>query len=715
MAFKPSILQAFTGGLQTRLAPHIAGTGSALICNNVNFESGILAPFNSPKAFAKATDKNVVWYKNNYSYHEKDSVFCNMLDAGFLATSKGIKKTTDGIRWDNIAIDAPTNVLSVKAGVPDADAYKTVDFIKGNWVEYPSSGKWMIRYQNTEGKDLKIRIVLPALTQSNTDPTIVARNGTKDTNKKWTSTMAVRVSVVKQGAVSSSWAEAEDKIVRTKVTSSQQGSSIEVDKISDDKGLRVSYGTTVLSQTIEENMVSQAEIYADVPDACELWIQVVANDIENKAGEPYNTRAPVPTAFDDAALARIDGTVKLYLFDKSAQNTNGELYGDNYRWCYTYYNANDGTESAPSPYTDATTIGELVETSTSTYWRNSFATLDGIKASRDPQVTNIRIYRIGQGISDFRLVMELPNTDASVVDNVSSYNLGEACTTIGYTVPPIVSYLTTAYGMLFGCKDNILYYSDDGVPTNWDPLNYIVFDDTITGIGPTSAGLLVFTKYRTYIISGNSATNFYKQLLYDNIGCISGKSIVTSGSECVWQGQNGVYLFSNGITNLTLGKIGSTLDTITSACISDGSYFGIMQDKIICISFLLNYAVGYITLANVDNIINAENKPTFIIKGETCTFDGAPMKLEWQSTWLQTGLTLYKNYKSVYVYAEGQMDYEVYIGSTLAASGSLDDGTTTEIKVSQALRTGYYMSFKFIGTGKVYEIQYQSEDRQNVQ
>lgn len=715
MAFKPTILQAFTGGLQTRLAPHIAGSGSALICNNVNLESGILAPFSSPKPFAKATDKNVVWYKNSYSYHEKDSVFCNMLDAGFLATSNGIKKTTDGIIWDNIAIDAPKTALKATAGMTDADYFKKIDFTMSNWVEYPSAGKWMLRYQNTEGRDVRIRVVLPALSQTNTSPTITARNSTKDTNRKWTSTIAVRVSVVKQGVVTSSWVEAEDKIVRTKVTSSAQGQSVELDKISNDKGLRTSYGTTVLSQTIEENMVSSTDFYVEVPKDGEAWLQLVANDIENKAGEDYHTRAPLPTKFDDDALAKLDGKITFYLFDRTTHNTSGELYGNDYRWCYTYYNANDGTESAPSPYTEPTTIGELVETSDSTYWRNSYATLSDIIASADPQVTHIRIYRLGQGISDFRLVMEVENKNISVVDNVSSYDLGDACATIGYTVPPIVSYLTTAYGMLFGCKDNILYYSDEGIPTNWDPLNYIVFDDTITGIGPTSAGLLVFTKYRTYIISGNSAANFYKQLLYDSIGCISGKSIVTSGSECAWQGQNGIYLFSNGITNLTLGKIGSKLDTITSACISDGSYFGIMQDKIIYINFLLNYAVGYLTLAGVDNIINAENKPTFILNGETCTFDGAPMKLEWQSTWLQTGLTLYKNYKSVYIYAEGKMDYEVYIGSTLVASGKLLDGTTTEVKVSQAQRTGYYMSFKFIGTGKVYEIQYQSEDRQNVQ
>lgn len=716
MALKPSIIQVFTGGLQTRVAPHIAGTSAALVCNNVNLESGILEPMKSPTKFMDATDSTIVWYKDTFSYHPAGSVFCNMLDAGFIATPNGIKKTSDGTTWHNLGIEAPLNKPTVEAGIVDADTYKTITLAKTQWTEYPSSGEWALRWTNAENKDLRVMVVIPLLSQTNTDPTITARNGTKDTSRKWTSSMRVQLTISSPNTTDKvEYLANEDKVVRTKVEAPSNLGGILVDKISDDKMMRVSYGQTPDSTTITENMVTSGETYVNVPRGATLMIRLLASDVENKAGEPYNTTAPEPTTIAKDNMARINDDIKLVLFEMDAKRDSGQLASADYRWCYTYYNANDGTESAPSPYTDATTIGELIEKSDSTYWLNSYAVLSNIEASPDPQVTHIRIYRLGGGISNFRLIDTIENRNASITDNVSSYDLGDACTTIGYAVPPIVSYLATAYGMLFGCKDNILYYSDANIPTNWDPLNYIIFDDNITGIGPTSAGLLVFTKYRTYIISGNSPENFYKQLLYDNIGCISSGSIVTSGSECMWQGLNGVYIFSNGLTNLTFNKVGSTLDTITSSCVSDGSYYGVMADKILVISMQLDYAVHYISLADVTSIISARNKPAFVIGKAAYTFDGSPMELEWQSTWLQTGLTLLKNYKSVYVYAEGDMSYEIFIGNTSVATGKLLDGTTTDIKVSQSGRNGYYMSFKFKGTGKVYEIQYISEDRQNVQ
>lgn len=524
------LLAAFSGGLSINTAPHLIPPTAATVCNNVDLSNGILEPFKSPVKYIDATDSKVVWYKNKYSFHPQNSIFCNMLDQAFVATpEKTIQKTLDGEIWYNIAIESPTQQLTIEPGPPNPQAEKP-----------------------------------------------------------------------------------------------------------------------------------------DTP--VDIW---------------------------------------------------GTFYGPDIRYCYTYYNANDGTESAPSPFTAPVKVGEYVnggedQETSNDYILYSYATIKDIIASDDPQVTHIRIYRMGGGITTFSLVMQIPNISSQVLDNTPSANLGNGITTIGYQVPPKVNYIATAYGMLFGCNENILYFSDENVPTNWNPLNYIVFDDNIVGIGCIQSGILVFTRYRTYIIAGNSATTFYKQLLLDNIGCLSAGSILTNGSECIWQSDDGLYMYSNvGLQNLSFSRVGNTLAPIKSCCLHNRTYYGLMEDKIVCINFHLQGAIYYLDYTAGTSIINAEAKVLVCNSKEVTEFAGAPMTMRYKTGWVASGgLSRLKTYKTFYVYAIGDISLKVYMSGELVADTNLANAVN-EVKIMQGNTQGYYIEFEVTGTGELYEIEYVQEYRQN--
>lgn len=697
----------FAGGLSTQLAPHIANIDTAAICENVNLETGAIKPFNSLETIEPATDDAVVWYKNNYSYHPKGSRFCNMLETGFIATSSGLKKSKDGKTWHNLGIEAPMEPMSVTPNEVDTVTPR-IALKKSAW----GSNKY-VQWQNTTGKTVKARLRIPPLTEDLCLPTLkelLEKHIRVNENLTITAYLTVQINNGTKYYI-----DADTAVQRW--TKEGEDGRLGDGPESTDKHARASYGKAeyyYLYEGIKTYFNSQVftlNNYDTIKIALRAYKKSTYNTDE--FASRFQVTADINTNENFLEDISLNTDITIELLDESGE-THGELAANDYRWCYTYYNANDGAESAPSPYTDATTIGRY--DNSGGYWLNSSATLGNIKASKDPQVTHIRVYRIGDSSQRFRLALEIPNRDAIVIDNTATKFLGDMCPTIGYTVPPIVNTLATAYGMLLGSKDDTLYFSDENNPLLWNPLNYIKFDDNITGLGTCSLGILVFTAFRTYLISGNTATSFYKQLLYENIGCINQGSIVSTATECIWQSSVGIFrLGAGGLQNLTLNRIGINLETIHASTVTADCYYGVTDTKIICINFNLGGAIYYIAIADITGIVTANNSLTVVKARKLAAFTGKPMSFTWRSNWLQTSMTLLKNYKSVYVYAEGDVDYKIYVSNKVAAQGKLRNGDVSDIKVDQLRRNGYYMQVEFSGTGTVYELQYISEDRQNVQ
>jgi len=74
----------------------------------------------------------------------------------------------------------------------------------------------------------------------------------------------------------------------------------------------------------------------------------------------------------------------------------------------------------------------------------------------------------------------------------------------------------------------------------------------IRGIAASSAGLLVFTPDKTFIIRGNERNNFSLEELYPE-GCLCASSIVEYGGGVFWVGKSGFLLYDGGSTRLLTG------------------------------------------------------------------------------------------------------------------------------------------------------------------
>lgn len=375
-----------------------------------------------------------------------------------------------------------------------------------------------------------------------------------------------------------------------------------------------------------------------------------------------------------------------------------------YQYCYTYYNTNDGSESMPSVYSD-----EIV------------ATDDKINvtivASTDAQVTNIRLYRLGGSLTSMVLVTTLANTSVTYTDSISDIDVdGTILDSFGNgQAPSGLKYLTEAGAMFFGSIGDKLYYTDIAYINNWNPFYFIDFADEITGIGQAQNGLMVFTKYKTYIITGNSPLTLSKYLLNANQGCVLHKTIKYSSNTLAWLSTDGICLSAGGeiqvITRDKLGKL--SLSPICAAVYDDVYYIShstgtlVLDFRYGVIFRTLDFKMDGMHVAN-DVLYGSYNSKLYSLGTSEDS-----LSMTYKSPKLSDGaLTNIKNYKTIYVYSTGNITFKVYIDDELLVNKLLADGLN-EVKLPQANRLGQYIQFEVTGTGTILEIEYKVEMRQN--
>ena len=403
----------------------------------------------------------------------------------------------------------------------------------------------------------------------------------------------------------------------------------------------------------------------------------------------YNLGIAKPTTKTDIVDAEEDG------------NINGT-----YQYCYTYYNSSDGTESQPAEYSDPLTISD-------SQIKVSYS------ASDDAQVDKIRIYRVGGNLPAMSLVTEVDNDTAEYVDNLGDLDIiGSVLDSANHAqAKEGLKYLTEANAMFFAAKDDKLYYSDIAYVNYWSDFNFIDFDANITGIGAIGNGLLVFTKYKTYIITGNSPETLSKYLLSGNQGCLSHKTIGFAHNILVWLSTDGICASNGGevevVSRDKLGKISFT--DVKQAIIYDDTYYlAYDTDKILCIDNRFGRIAKYI-ICEVDSFHIYNDTIYYSSNGRLYSmFNGTSNRsLTFKSAEFGDGqLSNIKNYKNVYINAIGSLTIKVYIDRDLVGTYNINS-STREIKLPQDKRRGYTIQFEIKGTGELRELYYIVEGRQN--
>lgn len=398
------------------------------------------------------------------------------------------------------------------------------------------------------------------------------------------------------------------------------------------------------------------------------------------------------------------GIVKPTSAPTIAPGTTGNLDGT-YQYCYTYYNNTDGSESQPSAYSSSLVIvDKSIDVS--------------VIASMDPQVTHIRVYRIGGLVTIMSLVAMIANTTAVYNDNISDVNLpGTLLTSQLYGAPPVgLRYLTETNAIFFGAVADKLYFSEIAYVDAWSPFSFIDFEENITGLGATQNGLLVFTAYKTYIITGSGPNTFSKYLLNGNNGCILHDSIKYVGNMLVWLSNDSICASAGtDVQSLTRNKLGRIdFNYPSNACVHEDVYYLSHQDGIFIVDFRVGGVFSEIT-GTADSFWVLDDKLYYALDGALYSLFSSKYdrELTYKTADFADGaVTNYKNYKTVYIYAIGSLTVTVFINKQNVYSQGLIDGLN-EIKIPQDSKNGYLISFLLTGIGSVLEIEYKVEGRQN--
>lgn len=414
---------------------------------------------------------------------------------------------------------------------------------------------------------------------------------------------------------------------------------------------------------------------------------------------------------------KIDNTLTFIdsIEDISNNDTFNTVYldtADVRQYCYTYYRSTDDSESAPSELSDeVSTLGDNI-------------TINNIVPSTDTTVTNIKIYRIGGDLNTFMLVDTIDKSSTTYTDiktDSEVVNTNEVLLTSG-TIKPIddLSCLTLHNSSLFGINGNKICFSTQGQLDNWNPFYDITLEDIITGIGVTQNGLLIFLKNKTYILTGDSASNYSVFLLSDSQGCVASVTIQYAKNTLIWLSLDGFCASTGGdiqvISEATLGKL-----SLSPRCSAfyDNKYFLSCDDT----TYIVDFIGSAVRFYNVDLVCNGLYYNTeldslyFILNDDlsvyTYSTDSANDILHYQTGWLTDGsLTNIKTYKNIYLYCIGTLTFNLYSDGLLVNTYELTEGFN-EIQVPVESLLAYYLQFEFIGTGEIHEIEYKLEERQN--
>lgn len=379
------------------------------------------------------------------------------------------------------------------------------------------------------------------------------------------------------------------------------------------------------------------------------------------------------------------------------------------QYCYTYYNSADGTESAPSEYS-----AELIIV-------DQNVTITAITPSTDPQVTNTKLYRIGDTKTEMSLVATLAKSATSYTDTLTDVNLpADVLSSFNAGIAPTgLKFLTLHATMFFGVVQDKLYYSDVAYPNNWSPFFFIDFEATIMGIGSTQNGLLVFTKDKTYIITGDSPMSLSKILLHGSQGCLSHKTIKYVDNDLLWLSRDGV-CSSNGssVKVVTMDKLGIlNLDPIVAE-IWNREYYLFHETGVLVIDYRFDSAVfKELSIIAIGAWYSSQFDKLYWVdvNGELFSlYTGTTIvPYHWKSGKLTEGsLSQVKLYNNFYIYTEGANQLKIFIDGDQVASHELVAGFS-DITVPIGTQQGYYLELEATGTGKILEIEYKVEGRRN--
>lgn len=376
--------------------------------------------------------------------------------------------------------------------------------------------------------------------------------------------------------------------------------------------------------------------------------------------------------------------------------TSGEV-----SYAITFYNSIDDSESIPA-FANAIEI------------HDGGATLSNIEESSDPQVTHVRIYRVGGDLSVYTLVTAIANGTTTYEDTISDLNVdGRLMRSQTWGQAPTgLKYLTEAYAMLFGIVDDKLYYTPIGLPNAWPPNNYIDLPNNGTGIAVVPVGLLVFTEHKTLLITGTGPSSLAQQTLSRDQGCTNHDSIVSIRGNAVWLSHDGICVSNGNIPEvISKGRLGKQDLTITTAVAYNESYYVQLDNGY---TLIWNFAHGNIplyryygdivSLALFKNRLFGLGQEKVWGLGESDSY----LTAQFKSGWLGAGGLIPEKAQDDYFIAyKGDLTLRIYVNETLVLTKAYSSNSfaVAKDKLPNAATRNNFIEVEITGTGELYELQ----------
>jgi len=379
------------------------------------------------------------------------------------------------------------------------------------------------------------------------------------------------------------------------------------------------------------------------------------------------------------------------------------------QYVYTYYNAQDGVESAPSPISDELNLAA-----------NTVVDVNGLELSEDVQVDRIRLYRVGAGSTVFTLVEELPHFATTIRDDTPTLSLeGDLLESVDNQPPPLgLQYLVEAYGTLFAALGDKLYFTKPGQPDAWPSLYYLDLPYTITGLLVVSNGILVFSKNATHVLLGVNKESFSIEDVSDEQGCISHLSCKKCKNIPFWVSSDGICTYATGIVSLvSMEKLGKLNLSVVNAVVYNEQYFLLLANgSLLCMDlrFVPNFRDFKFDLM-VDNVHKFDNQLYARCANKLYKlFYSGLEKFHYKSPKLTEGdHSVVKMYNNIYMRSCGDFEVKVFIDDNIVVEQMFTGDAIHDIMPNMEDQRGSNIQFDITGIGTVYEVEYKALGRNN--
>jgi hypothetical protein len=297
-----------------------------------------------------------------------------------------------------------------------------------------------------------------------------------------------------------------------------------------------------------------------IPTSTRRWTQFQYKNI------CYGIREGVGLVRSDGTYVGPAGIAAPAAAPTIADGAAGDIPAASFKAVYTFYNANTGMESNPSPVSN-----------TLAHAGSKKINWTGIGVSDNVQVTSRRIYRtLPDQSGEYFLVAEITNnTDTTYTgDNVLAQDLDQAVSMVNGTPPSGLLFGTVWKERLFASDGTDLFNSEDGLIEAFDPeaITPVFPDDrhVIRAIHAYGDRLVIGKTNKIHYLVGSDPETFALLTLSDKHGCVSHHSMQSAEGHLFWLGGDNVYRSDgNNVIGIASVKLRDIINSMDDAAARD--------------------------------------------------------------------------------------------------------------------------------------------------